>query len=408
MDSMGTGIYSRLTLRGILALVLACVMLAGSVMPLYAVPDDIDAANDGQTVPISDQITVDVAPIVERPAGSETTQAETEEALELLARATPEQQVELERLFEQLDAIDRETEIAVEEHNAARMRLEQLTGNIATSEHDITLLEEAYNLQAITLSERAVEIYTGGREQILQMIFDATSPQDLIRRLEAINRFATADADLMARIRSQRSRIEATMHQLALDEGEAASLEFEMRARMIEVTGRSEDRAQELRDQNETLMELYAAEQLQRDQAERNLAAQITSGERTDISMVEGSPVETAMALRGIRYVWGGSSRAGFDCSGLVRFVFAQHGIDLPHHSGTQVLFGRRVEEGIQPNDLVFFGTPIHHVGIYVGGGYYIHAPRQGEMVSLSRLNNRSDLVAVRRLDWEPRAGSPR
>jgi len=60
------------------------------------------------------------------------------------------------------------------------------------------------------------------------------------------------------------------------------------------------------------------------------------------------------------------------------------------------------------PNDLVFFGTPIHHVGIYVGGGYFIHSPRSGEVVSLARLGNRNDLVAVRRLDWQPRVGAPR
>ncbi|MCL2871118.1 MAG: NlpC/P60 family protein [Coriobacteriia bacterium] len=379
---------------------------------LYATPENTTATENAQTEqasPGAGSITTDLAPEIQRPVELDVSAADTEEARELLARATPAQRAELEEFYAQLDEIDRETEIAVEEYNAARMRLDNVTGSIEASEQDIAVLEQAYLAQANRLGNRAVEIYRGSRaDMLLIMIFEAESFQDLLSRIEIINQLVSSDSDLMSRIRDQRSRLEAITQQLSLDESEAASLEFEMRARMIEVTARNEDRKQELRDQNITLLELFEAEQLRRAIAEQELARSVDGGDHSEIVAVPGSPVETAMALRGIPYVWGGASRDGFDCSGLMRFVFSQHGVDLPHHSGTQVLHGQRVMGDLQPGDLIFFGTPIHHVGMYVGGGYFIHSPRTGEVVSLRSLASRSDMVAARRIDWQPRVGAPR
>ncbi|MCL2746573.1 MAG: NlpC/P60 family protein [Coriobacteriia bacterium] len=391
-------------------LVLALVFTSAPM--LYATPENTTATENAQTEqasPGAGSITTDLAPEIQRPVELDVSAADTEEARELLARATPAQRAELEEFYAQLDEIDRETEIAVEEYNAARMRLDNVTGSIEASEQDIAVLEQAYLAQANRLGNRAVEIYRGSRaDMLLIMIFEAESFQDLLSRIEIINQLVSSDSDLMSRIRDQRSRLEAITQQLSLDESEAASLEFEMRARMIEVTARNEDRKQELRDQNITLLELFEAEQLRRAIAEQELARSVDGGDHSEIVAVPGSPVETAMALRGIPYVWGGASRDGFDCSGLMRFVFSQHGVDLPHHSGTQVLHGQRVMGDLQPGDLIFFGTPIHHVGMYVGGGYFIHSPRTGEVVSLRSLASRSDMVAARRIDWQPRVGAPR
>ncbi|MCL2526381.1 MAG: NlpC/P60 family protein [Coriobacteriia bacterium] len=392
--------------RAVLCFILVAVMSFGSASPLFAVPEDGPAP--AASLPGTGSITTDLAPEVERPFGTGDSEADSEEARELLARATPAQRAELESFYAQLDAIDRETEIAVEEYNAARTRLEAIATNIEISEQDVAILVEAFDLQAQRLGERAVEIYRGSNDVLLGLLFEAESLSDLLERINIANKMVEADTDLMARIRLQRAALENSIQQLSLDESEAASLEFEMRARMIEVTARNEDRKQELRDQNFAMLRLFEAEQLQRMLAEQELAFSIQDGNNRDIVIEPGSPVETAMTLRGVPYLWGGASRRGFDCSGLMRFIFAQHGINLPHHSGSQVLQGSRVVGALQPGDLVFFGTPIHHVGMYVGGGYFIHAPRSGEVVSLRSLASRSDMVAARRLDWQPREGAPR
>jgi cell wall-associated NlpC family hydrolase len=86
----------------------------------------------------------------------------------------------------------------------------------------------------------------------------------------------------------------------------------------------------------------------------------------------------------GVPYVLGGRSPKGFDCSGLVWFVYRQHGVDLPDASWKQVKAGRPVDrDELAPGDLVFFQTKgrISHVGLYVGAGKMIHAPGRGKTV---------------------------
>lgn len=89
----------------------------------------------------------------------------------------------------------------------------------------------------------------------------------------------------------------------------------------------------------------------------------------------------------GVPYVWGGSTRRGVDCSGLTQQVFKTVGVNLPHYSGAQATMGRKVSRAAaQPGDLVFFGAPVHHVGIYLGGGRLRHAPRRGKPVQDSAI----------------------
>lgn len=98
--------------------------------------------------------------------------------------------------------------------------------------------------------------------------------------------------------------------------------------------------------------------------------------------------VRFARRFLGVRYVYGGvSPRTGFDCSGFTRFVYSHFGVALPHYSGAQFSMGRRVARGqLRPGDLLFF-EGIGHVGLYLGGGRFIHAPHTGTRVSVSSLN---------------------
>ena len=96
--------------------------------------------------------------------------------------------------------------------------------------------------------------------------------------------------------------------------------------------------------------------------------------------------VKYAKHFLGVPYVWGGSSPRGFDCSGFVRYVYAHFGVGLAHSSYSQFSSGRRVSRGgLEPGDLVFFNG-LGHVGIYIGGGRFIHAPHTGTRVSIASL----------------------
>lgn len=100
-----------------------------------------------------------------------------------------------------------------------------------------------------------------------------------------------------------------------------------------------------------------------------------------------GAILATARDWLGVPYRWGGNTRAGVDCSGLVKAVYGAHGITLPRVSAAQALVGKRVSVSTaQPADLVYFGTPAHHVAIMLGGGQCLHAPNAGGVVRIESL----------------------
>ena len=94
-----------------------------------------------------------------------------------------------------------------------------------------------------------------------------------------------------------------------------------------------------------------------------------------------------ARSFIGVPYSYGGSTpRNGFDCSGLVAYVFEHFGVDLPHYTVAQFGHGRRISRGgLRPGDLVFFAG-LSHVGIYVGHGRFVHAPHTGTRVQIASL----------------------
>lgn len=94
--------------------------------------------------------------------------------------------------------------------------------------------------------------------------------------------------------------------------------------------------------------------------------------------------IASAMQYLGVPYVWGGTTPAGFDCSGLVQYVFAANGISLPRTTYEQQAVVAPVSlVALQPGDLVFWGDSAYHVGIYIGDGQYIHAPAPGQSVCI-------------------------
>ena len=126
------------------------------------------------------------------------------------------------------------------------------------------------------------------------------------------------------------------------------------------------------------------------------------------LSLAGGGSVGSDVVRKGLQhlgtpYVWGGTKPGGFDCSGLCQYLYAQEGVQIPRVSQDQFRAGRSVPSSqMQPGDLVFFqkNGDVHHVGIYLGGGKFLHAPHTGDVVKISSLSEpyyRAQFAGARR-----------
>ena len=109
--------------------------------------------------------------------------------------------------------------------------------------------------------------------------------------------------------------------------------------------------------------------------------------------------VDTALAQQGKPYVWGGAGPDSYDCSGLMQYAYRAAGIALPHSSRMQSTMGTPVAEAdLRPGDLVFFYTPVSHVGMYIGNGQMVHASTSGQPVKVTNLAYMPGFNSARRL----------
>jgi cell wall-associated NlpC family hydrolase len=109
--------------------------------------------------------------------------------------------------------------------------------------------------------------------------------------------------------------------------------------------------------------------------------------------------VDTALAQLGKPYVWAGAGPNVYDCSGLTQYAYRAAGVHLPHSSRIQSGLGAPVgAANLQPGDLLFFYSPVSHVGMYIGNGQMVHAPTSGDVVKVVDLAHMPGLTAARRL----------
>ncbi|MCQ6280628.1 NlpC/P60 family protein [Bacillus sp. EB600] len=128
-----------------------------------------------------------------------------------------------------------------------------------------------------------------------------------------------------------------------------------------------------------------------------SLSAPSTGGASLTDTEKANKVIAFAEQYLGVPYVWGGSSPSGFDCSGLMQYVFHSVGVNLPRVSNAQQNVGIRISPSqVQPGDLVFKGDPAYHVGMYIGGGQWIQAPETGDVVKISSYNPSSFASASR------------
>lgn len=333
---------------------------------------------------------------------------------------------EAEALREQVRVLDDTLESAREDHAYAKMQLEETQKAIETNQAHLTQAEADLGIANDRLEQRVANIYRNGRVSLLDALFGAESFGDFINRFDLLTLIGVKDGEVLGQVSSYREEVAQRKEQLASDQqkeeallAEAKSATARVEQKLAErkrlLAGKETEVAQLEREeeqrQRKIAEEAAKAAEAARSAAQRARQQSPASSSKSSgnsgsseparnvpSSAVGGSVVDVALRYVGVPYVWAGESPSGFDCSGLVKYSFAQVGVSLPHSS--RALYGEGVavaRADLQPGDLVFFGSPIHHVGIYVGGGNMVHAPYTGANVRVNSIS-RSNYTGARRI----------
>jgi cell wall-associated NlpC family hydrolase len=324
------------------------------------------------------------------------------------ASATPgvaEKQAEAQRVLGQIQQIDRSLGAAVEAYNFANVRLQKIVGDLRENRKQLKLARANLTIAQDSLAARLVTAYTSTQDNsTLSVLLGSTSFEDMLNRIEAVNSTSSQDASIVRQVTSFKAAVKRHRVELAQTRVEQQRVVARKAAEKHRIQSQLASRRQLLSSIKGQIARMRAAESAQQRQlaaaARSRLAGQqspSTDGVGVSASTPEGSTVAPpnvhggvvgiAMRYLGVPYVWGGGSPRGFDCSGLVSYVFAQIGVPLPHSSYAMYGMGTPVSMSqLQPGDLVFFAGA-SHMGIYIGGGQFIHAPHTGDVVKISPIS---------------------
>jgi peptidoglycan DL-endopeptidase CwlO len=354
-----------------------------------------------------------------------------------------------EALREQIDELDAQVEAAVEEYNTAKEMLAQTQAAAKKNEAKLKKTEADLDRARARLTARVVEIYKDGHLGVLDALVGSASFSDLVNRLRLMERLSKQDSELVAQISAYQkevatrkaeltqqieeqkqltaeaaaakkkvsAQLAAKEKALAGKEAQIAQLQKEEARRQAELAAAARKAAEEARKAREEAARKAKEEAARR--ATTTTASHTNTTKRTTTTggggagtterttttdppratttttagptggLSGGDVVDYALRFLGAPYVWGGSSPSGFDCSGFTQYVYRHFDIYLPHSSSMQYAYGVNVSRAdLQPGDLVFFYRPIHHVGVYIGGGKMVNAAGVGKGVRIDFLWN--------------------
>jgi cell wall-associated NlpC family hydrolase len=295
--------------------------------------------------------------------------------------------------------LEEDATTAAEGAQEAKVKLGVLTRTLEGIKAKAAVQGQTLSALQKSLGVIAIEQYkAGGLGQSLELLFssDPTLYLSSAGALDAISRGKSAQ---LRKYQAAQQRLSATTmtvnDKLALVR--AAEKKFRAQSAMAkEKLAQAEALLSKLTKAERERLAKLAAEQEDADQANSQAAARAFSG----ISGRAGIAIKYALKQIGDRYVFGAAGLVTWDCSGLTMRAYQAAGASLPHSSAAQSRLGKSVSlKALKPGDLVFFGRPVSHVGIYVGGGKMVHAPRSGSRVKIAPLSTmgRKPLVGARR-----------
>lgn len=305
----------------------------------------------------------------------------------------------------QMNALDKDLAVATEAYDRVKYELDSITGKVDETRQRLSEIKESLKERRSTLNARAVTLYKNGRTSMLEVLLGTKDLDDFLKRADYVARVAENDASLIQRIKSTRDAVADVERQLSEQQRQQEGLVEQAAAKKNQVEAGLAQRQALLNSINQDIQKLLEQETRQR--AEETAALEKQAQEQlTNAPNAPSSDIaNTAMKYLGIPYHYAGEGpgkcttgehRICFDCSGLTKYVYMLFGIELPHNAAMQYNRGIKVPlSQAKPGDLVFFGSPAHHVGMYLGNDMFIQAPHTGDVVKVSKLSARSDLSGI-------------
>lgn len=292
----------------------------------------------------------------------------------------------LEEVKKQVDDLYHEAEKAAERHNAAADELEDVERRVDRAESSLEKQQKKFDKALGGIANYAAQTYQSGSMDPTLRTLLADDPDEFLAEISVLDAYATQQDDALQHAAEQK---------LAL--GQVRLMADEERARLAEVEEELDDELDHANDklaEAEELLDGLEAderERLEELERERMAEAEETSrDEERDLPDVEASgmaqaAVDYALAQVGDAYVYGASGPDAFDCSGLTSAAWAAAGVSLSRTSSSQYGDGTPVSsDALQPGDLVFYYSPISHVGIYIGDGQIVHAANPSTGVDIA------------------------
>ena len=310
-----------------------------------------------------------------------------------LSSAAPTK-AEIQTAKAQLASLYRDLDLLVEQYNQANAQLQQIKAELAEI-RDIQTTAEADARSAIASLEGRVSTAYMDRGSQLDVLLGAGSFSEFSDRLEFLSQLQEDDAALAARAEAAGQRAEWAATELSNAQKAQDALLKRLSDKKSQISSSIDEQKELVSELGDEYQQALARRQAAQEAAARaesateDEPAATSTGSSPTTAADGGSPPPTsggaqaaiaaAYSVLGTRYVWGGASPSGFDCSGLTMWAWQHGGVSLPHNSQAQYAATARVDRSdLQPGDLIFFYSPISHVSLYIGGGRMIDASHPG------------------------------
>lgn len=311
---------------------------------------------------------------------------------------------EAARVAREIDALDKQLAVATEEYNQLKEQLDAITVQVEETRRRLFQIKADLRDRRVLLNDRVVYMYKNGRTSMFEVLLETKDFGDFLEQAEYVSRITNSDADLIERIKEARDSAEQLEAKLKQDQSTQENLVNQAGNKKNQISQGLAQRQSILASLNQDIQRLIQ-EEVKNQQARDAAINEEAEKELSDLP--SGGLAKTAMRYLGVVYHWAGAGpgkcptgehRICFDCSGLTQYVYKLFGIDIPHNAALQFNRAKKVTiKEARPGDLVFFGMPPHHVGMYLGNDMFIHAPQTGDVVKVSKLSNRSDLSGIGR-----------